>query len=40
LEEEIQQDPKLKMILQDLLQEKDKWYGFELRKGRLYFKGR
>jgi len=40
LEEEIQQDLKLKMILQDLLQGKDEWNGFELRKGRLYFKGR
>ena len=40
LEEEIQQDPKLKMILQYLLQGKDEWNGFELRKGRLYFKGR
>jgi len=40
LEEEIQLNPKLKMILQDLLQGKDEWYGFELRKGQLYFKGR
>jgi len=40
LEEEIQQDPKLKMILQDLLQGKDEWYDFELKKGQLYFKGR
>ena len=40
LEEEIQQDSKLKKILQALLQGKDILEGFELKGGRLYYKGR